>query len=66
MTEPVLVQKRTADESCPYVWSTRTVAALKRAGKDVTLLTYPGEHHAFGPEWQTSMTRTVAFFDREL
>jgi dipeptidyl aminopeptidase/acylaminoacyl peptidase len=66
VTEPVLVQHGTADESCPYVWSTRTVAALKRAGKDVTLLTYPGEHHAFGPEWQTSMTRTVAFFDREL
>jgi hypothetical protein len=28
--------------------------------------TYQGEHHAFGPQWPTSMRRTVAFFDRQL
>jgi uncharacterized protein len=66
VTEPILIQHGTADESCPIAWSRETLAALKKAGKDATMYTYPGEHHAFGPDWPTSMARTVAFLDQRL
>ncbi len=43
-----------------------TTAALEAAGADVRLRTYPGEEHAFGPDWPLSMRRTVAFFRARL
>jgi dipeptidyl aminopeptidase/acylaminoacyl peptidase len=66
VTEPILIQHGTADESCPIAWSRETLAALKKAGKNATMYTYPGEHHAFGPAWPTSMARTVTFLDQRL
>jgi len=66
ITEPVLVHHGTADESCPLPWSRETVRLLRRAGKDVTFYVYPGEHHAFGPQWELSMRRTLRFLDRAL
>jgi dipeptidyl aminopeptidase/acylaminoacyl peptidase len=66
ITEPVLIHHGTNDESCPIRWSRTTLRALQAAGKDARMFIYPGEHHAFGPQWPTSMRRTVAFFDREL
>jgi dipeptidyl aminopeptidase/acylaminoacyl peptidase len=64
--EPVLIHHGTADESCPIQWSRKTLTALHRLGKNANLSTYPGEHHAFGPAWPSSMRRTVAFFDKHL
>jgi dipeptidyl aminopeptidase/acylaminoacyl peptidase len=66
ITEPVLIHHGTNDESCPIRWSRTTLRALQAAGIDARMFTYPGEHHAFGPQWPTSMRRTVAFFDRQL
>jgi dipeptidyl aminopeptidase/acylaminoacyl peptidase len=66
VTEPVLIHHGTSDDSCPPRWSRDTVAALQRAGKDVRLFRYPGEEHAFGPQWPLSMRRTVAFLDKNL
>jgi dipeptidyl aminopeptidase/acylaminoacyl peptidase len=66
VTEPILIHHGTADETCPIAWSRETVAALSKAGKQVTFDTYPGEHHAFGPQWPLSMRRTVAFLDARL
>jgi dipeptidyl aminopeptidase/acylaminoacyl peptidase len=66
VTEPILIQHGTADESCPIAWSRETLAALEKAGKDATMYTYPGEHHPFGPAWSTSMARTVTFLDQRL
>ncbi|WP_238151626.1 alpha/beta hydrolase family protein [Kribbella sindirgiensis] len=61
VTEPVLIHHGESDSTCPIAWSRETLAALKAAGKDATLFTYPGEEHAFGPAWPTSMARTVGF-----
>jgi dipeptidyl aminopeptidase/acylaminoacyl peptidase len=66
VTEPVVIHHGTDDESCPIRWSRATLRALQAAGKDARMFTYPGEHHAFGPQWPTSMRRTVAFLDRQL
>jgi dipeptidyl aminopeptidase/acylaminoacyl peptidase len=66
ITEPLLIHHGTSDESCPIRWSRATLRALLAAGKDARMFTYQGEHHAFIPQWPTSMRRTVAFFDRRL
>jgi dipeptidyl aminopeptidase/acylaminoacyl peptidase len=66
ITEPILIQHGTADESCPIMWSQQTLAALKAAGVDAELITYEGEPHAFEAAWPLSMQRTVAFFAEHL
>lgn len=66
VTEPVLIQHGTADDTCPLEWSQRTVAALQQAGAEAELVTYDGEPHAFEAAWPTSMERTVAFFQANL
>jgi dipeptidyl aminopeptidase/acylaminoacyl peptidase len=66
VSDPLLVQHGTADESCPIRWTRRTVGALRRDGKDVTLFTYPGEGHNFAAAWPRSMRRTVAFLRASL
>jgi dipeptidyl aminopeptidase/acylaminoacyl peptidase len=66
ITEPVLIHHGTADESCPIRWSRRSLAALRAAGVDARMFTYPGEPHAFIDQWPTSMRRTVRFFGARL
>ncbi|MDF9716077.1 alpha/beta fold hydrolase [Nocardioides sp. ChNu-99] len=66
ITEPVLIHHGTADDTCPVVWSEETQAAFTAAGVDSTLLTYPGEGHAFGPQFEVSMERTIAFLGEHL
>jgi dipeptidyl aminopeptidase/acylaminoacyl peptidase len=66
ITEPVLIHHGTADESCPIRWSRATLRAMKAAGVDARMLTYPGEPHAFIGGWPLSMRRTTAFLDRNL
>jgi uncharacterized protein len=66
VTEPLLIHHGTADDTCPPAWSEETAAAFEAAGKDVELLMYTGEGHAFGPRWPDSMDATTAFFDRHL
>ncbi|MGH3368031.1 MAG: alpha/beta hydrolase family protein [Nocardioidaceae bacterium] len=66
ITAPVLVHHGTADLTCPIRWSRETVAALRRAGKDVRLHVYPGEPHTFIADWTLSMRRTVRFLEHNL
>lgn len=66
VTEPVLIHHGTSDDSCPIRWSHRTTAALERAGAEVTFHVYPGEEHAFGPQWPLSMERTTRFLRNRL
>jgi dipeptidyl aminopeptidase/acylaminoacyl peptidase len=66
ITEPVLLHHGTSDDSCPIRWSRTTGLLLTRAGVDASLRVYPGEEHAFGPQWDLSMRRTVRFLDRHV
>lgn len=66
VTEPVMIHHGTSDDTCPPRWSRATVRALRAAGVDAELFTYPGEEHAFIGQWPLSMRRTTAFLDREL
>lgn len=65
ITEPLLIQQGLADSTCPPIWAQQTLTALKNAGKQATLYTYPGEEHAFAAAWPTSMARTVAFLKQQ-
>jgi dipeptidyl aminopeptidase/acylaminoacyl peptidase len=64
--DPILIHHGTADESCPIEWSEDTVAALKKAGKQVTYHVYPGQRHTFTSQWPQSIRRTHAFLERHL
>jgi dipeptidyl aminopeptidase/acylaminoacyl peptidase len=66
ITEPILIHHGTSDDSCPIHWSRRTASELEGVGADVTLRVYPGEEHAFGPEWPVAMRRTAEFLRRQL
>ena len=66
VTEPILIHHGTSDDSCPIRWSRRSASELERAGVDVTLRVYPGEEHAFGPQWPQAMRRTAQFLRRQL
>jgi dipeptidyl aminopeptidase/acylaminoacyl peptidase len=61
ISEPILIQHGLADRTCPVAWTTKTLAALRKAGRNASLYTYPHEDHAFAAAWPTSMARTVAF-----
>jgi dipeptidyl aminopeptidase/acylaminoacyl peptidase len=64
---PVLVNHGTADDVCPLRWSRATVHALRSHGKDVTLRTYAGQQHRFGPRATALlMGRAVDFYRRQL
>ncbi|NUR06403.1 MAG: alpha/beta fold hydrolase [Nocardioidaceae bacterium] len=66
ITEPVLIQHGTVDDTCPPRWTRATYRAMKAAGVDVTLRWYAGEGHTFYGAWPLSMRRTVAFLRAHL
>ncbi len=63
---PLMVHHGTADDSCPIAWSDETVSLLRKADKTVRYHVYDGEGHAFGPQFQLSMDRTIRFLDHNL
>ena len=66
ITEPVLVHHATTDETCPFPWARDTQRLMKRAGVDSKLFVYRGEAHAFVPQWQLAMDRTIRFLRANL
>ena len=66
ITEPVLIHHGTSDDTCPLRWSRATYRLMRAAGVDVRLRIYPGEQHAFVPQWEQSMRRTIAFLRRNM
>ncbi|WP_312856006.1 alpha/beta hydrolase family protein [Nocardioides stalactiti] len=66
VAEPVLIHHGTADDTCPLRWSRETARLMERDGVDVTLTEYPGEGHAFGPQFYASMEQARRFLARHL
>lgn len=66
VTEPVLIHHGTSDDTCPIRWSRQTFRAMRAAGVDARLVTYPGEEHAFIPQFPQAMRRTTAFLRAQL
>ena len=63
---PVLIHQGGRDEQCRPVWSRETARAMRKADVDVTLHWYADERHAFGPQFDLAMRRTVAFLNQHL
>ena len=64
--DPIMIHHGTNDESCKIEWSQRANDQLIALGKDVTFHIYEGEQHAFGPQWELSMQRSVEFLLKNL
>jgi dipeptidyl aminopeptidase/acylaminoacyl peptidase len=64
--DPIMIHHGTNDESCKIEWSQRANDQLVALGKDVTFHIYEGEQHAFGPQWELSMQRSVEFLNKYL
>lgn len=64
--DPIMIHHGTNDESCKVAWSERAAAQMQALNKDITLHIYEGEQHAFGPQWELSMQRSVEFFQQNL
>lgn len=64
--DPIMIHHGTNDESCKIEWSQRANDQLVALGKDVTFHIYEGEQHAFGPQWELSMQRSVEFLLKNL
>jgi dipeptidyl aminopeptidase/acylaminoacyl peptidase len=64
--DPIMIHHGTNDESCKVTWSERAASQMQALDKDVTLHIYEGEQHAFGPQWELSMQRSVEFFAKNL
>ena len=66
VADPIMIHHGTEDESCKIEWSQRATDQLVALGKDVTFHIYEGEQHAFGPQWELSMQRSVEFLTKNL
>lgn len=66
INDPIMIHHGTNDESCKVAWSERAATQMQALNKDVTLHIYEGEQHAFGPQWELSMQRSVEFFKQNL
>jgi dipeptidyl aminopeptidase/acylaminoacyl peptidase len=66
VTEPILIHHGLQDDTCPISWARATTRALQAEGKDVRLLTYRGEGHAFYSQFGRSIARTADFFRENL
>jgi dipeptidyl aminopeptidase/acylaminoacyl peptidase len=61
-----MIHHGSADDTCQLAWSERAADQMQALDKDVTLHVYEGEQHAFGPQWELSMQRSVEFFKQNL
>jgi len=64
--DPIMIHHGTSDETCKVTWSERATAQMQALNKDITLHIYEGEQHAFGPQWELSMQRSVEFLKQNL
>jgi dipeptidyl aminopeptidase/acylaminoacyl peptidase len=64
--DPIMIHHGSADDTCQLAWSERAASQMEALNKDVTLHIYEGEQHAFGPQWELSMQRSVEFFQKNL
>ena len=65
-TAPLLIVHGDIDADNLLQSSMETEALWKAAGKDVRLLTLPGEDHVFQVRWQEAMDATIAFLAEHL
>jgi dipeptidyl aminopeptidase/acylaminoacyl peptidase len=67
VSAPVIIHVGTRDVTTPPEWSEKIYNALKKLNKTTEYYNYAGEGHSLnGAAFDSSMTRTLAFFNRAL
>ncbi len=59
--DPVLLIHGDSDDTCPPRWARASYRLLRAAGADARIAWYSDEH-AFGPQFDAAMRRSVGFF----
>jgi dipeptidyl aminopeptidase/acylaminoacyl peptidase len=60
---PVQIQVGTSDEEVPLDFSSSLRDLMKKNGKNVDYIAYPGADHNLAPDTSTAMAQTVTFFN---
>ena len=66
VTARVQLHHSTTDEDVPVAFSQTLLQEMQAAGKPAELFTYPGDNHNISNNFNTAMSRSIAFFDRAL
>lgn len=61
---PIELHQGTLDDAVPEKWSANFVKTLKEKDKDIKYYIYPGANHDLRPAWNTAVTRSLAFFNK--
>jgi len=59
---PILIQQGTADDQVKVEWQQKVVESLKKLGKVVNLIIYPGDDHNLKINWEDAVKKDVEFF----
>lgn len=66
VSKPVMLHQGTIDVEVPVDWSRDLARMLEEKQKDITYYEYSGEPHVFRSSENLMLTRTKAFFDKNL
>ena len=66
LSGPIQLHHTTGDEEVPVEFSQSLYEQGQQAGMPIELYTYPGDNHNISGNFNTAMSRSVAFFDRWL
>lgn len=59
---PILIQQGTEDDQVKVEWQQKVAENLKKTGKTVSLIIYPGDDHNLKVNWEKAVIRDVEFF----
>lgn len=66
ITAPLQLHQGGNDDAVPRTWSDQFAAAMREKGKEIEYHLYPGSDHNMQPDWNTAVSRTVAFFNEKV
>lgn len=63
---PLQLHQGTADDAVPFKWSDILSESLKNLDKKIEYFKYPGADHNLTPGWDIAVSRSLAFFQKNL
>jgi dipeptidyl aminopeptidase/acylaminoacyl peptidase len=66
LSGPLQLHQGGADEDVPQKWSDQLAEKLEELDQDISYYTYPSADHNLQPNWNTVVSRDLAFFRRHL
>lgn len=63
---PLTIEQGSKDEAVPERWSSDLAHTLEGSGLDVAYHVHPGADHNMVPDWNSAVSNSIAFFDKEV